>query len=353
MLPNRRKSDAMVAVPVEDDDLEAAGSNPLTKQSMAAAAMLPVVYLSTETEDKEWAVKFRRHVRHSVLFACAAECLTTCFVPQWSHESTGINLSATGLNLLGPFLEGCALTIQRATSQDDWKRACRYFRSVFLGVFTSYCFMVDHAGDLVARNGVLGPLYILSTMCYASIAFLVGQWAMSWAIETRRFPRHLPPIFYLWNLLSTFIGIVFLIALVGPRGFVRDPKDARFLGSIPINEAVELLVGMLMSCLGIFASMYVGHGKYDGVVDWGAWRCNLASVLFLVLAYGLSYFVPSAVQNVVVAKFVSSFCGSLSCFSTAITSTMILVEDKKKPMALLSFGVSALTALVFVPYLRK
>ncbi|KDO20628.1 hypothetical protein SPRG_12985 [Saprolegnia parasitica CBS 223.65] len=325
MQQNRRK----VGDGLEVEAGSASEDGPL--RPAMASAMLPVVYLSTEAKDKEWATKLWRHVRHSVLFACTAECVTTCFVPVWAHETTGINVSATLLNIVGPFLEGCAYTLQNATAQDEWKRACRYFRTVFLGVFTSYCYMVDHAGDLVARSAFLGPLYIISTMCYASIAFLVGQRLMHYCIHARKFPRHLPPVQYLWNSLSLFIGIVLVVAVLGPSGFVRDPKDAHFLGSFQVNETLELVVGMLMSCLGIFASMYVGHGRYDGLVDWGAWRCNLASVLFLVLAYGTSYFVPSAVQNVVVAKFVSSFCGSLSCFSTAITSTMILVESKKSP----------------------
>ncbi|OQS02026.1 hypothetical protein THRCLA_05569 [Thraustotheca clavata] len=351
MQERRKSSGPLDGIEQLDDDLESSLGEITNVGS--PTPMLPMVYLSTETKGKKFSKEMILHIKHSVLFACAAECFTTCCVPHWAHTSTGINLSATILNIIGPFLEGIAFTLQNSTAQEDWKRACRYFRSVFLGVFTSYCFMVDHAGDLAGRNGFLAPLYILSTMCYASVAFMLGQQLLKWSIENRRFPRHLPPVIHLWNFLLLFSGIIVLIALVGPKGFVRDPKDAHFLGTILVNEALELIVGMIMSCGGIFLSMYIGYGKYEGTVDWGAWRCNTSSVIFLVLAYALSYFLPNAVQNVIVAKFVSSFCGSLSCFSTAISTTMILAQTNQKQLALISFGVTATTALIFIPYLSK
>jgi hypothetical protein len=108
-----------------------------------------------------------------------------------------------------------------------------------------------------------------------------------------------------------------------------DPHDVQYLGQIQVNDAVELLVGMSMSMLASFFSDYVAStGIYDSGIDWGIWRCNVLSCMLnlAVYAYGTSrnnHRTVNLVHNIIAAKFVSSFCGSLSCFSSAVATSMV------------------------------
>ncbi|RHY88423.1 hypothetical protein DYB37_007286 [Aphanomyces astaci] len=328
------------------------GHSPGKPQTTATGPMLPRILRTVDTSKDKKQHELWDHMRMIVLFACTAEAITTCFTPQWVHESTGINVSATLLNILGPFLEGTAQYLEETTSHAEWKRACFYFRSVFLGVFTSYCYMVDHAGDLVGKHPLFGPLYIVSSLCYACVAFRVGQTFMR-VFTTYVFQpdKHVPASVVGWAL-TTFVAAVLLVAIAGPPGFVRDPNDAQFLGSIPVNDGLELVMGMIMSILAAWLSSFVSFGSYDGSIDWGTWRCNLASVILTVLAYGVHYVLPVVAHNVAVKKFVSSFCGSLSGFSATVAATMVLADQNKRPVAMANLGLNIVTALAFVPYLR-
>jgi len=105
---------------------------------------------------------------------------------------------------------------------------------------------------------------------------------------------------------------------------LRDPNDAQFIGPIKVNDGLELILGMTMSCIAIIISGYIGSGEYGGgVIDWGNWRCNLCSCILTVLAYATSYVSPELVKNIVVSKFVASFCGSLSGFSATASRSMV------------------------------
>jgi len=90
-------------------------------------------------------------------------------------------------------------------------------------VFTSFCFMVDHAGDLVVTNAILGPLYIVAIMCYACIAFRIGRFLTNtiWQRESRALMRIQLHGTSMLRFLGSFIGILLLIAIFGPAGFVR------------------------------------------------------------------------------------------------------------------------------------
>ncbi|KAF0743211.1 hypothetical protein LEN26_015472 [Aphanomyces euteiches] len=346
----RRKSSSVVPEEgiQEDHVLEIGGKSP--SKPFGMDLMFPKVFLTTESKDKQ--THLWLHLRMLCLFACSAEAITTCFTPIWIHESTGINISATLLNFIGSFLEGAAQELQVGTSHAGWKRACHYFRSVFLGVFTSYCYMVDHAGDLLAKNFLFGPLYIISTLCYACVAFRLGQRCMFLFKKYVFAPdKHMPVDVVGWGL-SVFVLIVLLTAIFGQPGFVRDPNDAQFLGPIPVNDGLELVMGMTMSCVASWLSSFVSDGYYDGMVDWGTWRCNLASCILTVLAYGIHYILPALAHNVAVKKFVSSFCGSLSAFSGSVAATMLLADAKNRPMAMANLALNIVTGLAFLPYLR-
>lgn len=75
----------------------------------------------------------------TVLFGWAAECLTTCFVPEMV-SMTGINVASLLLNVLGAALGGFALSIEETGINGSYsvstRRLATLFRGGFVGVLT-------------------------------------------------------------------------------------------------------------------------------------------------------------------------------------------------------------------------
>jgi hypothetical protein len=102
--------------------------------------------------------------------------------------------------------------------------------SLFDRVFTSYSFMVDHAGDLSTDHVFLGPQYICCTILFACGSFKLGKlFAQTYLIGPDAFHMFdfthikLYPsfLFYLLGFnLCTVIRATF-----GPIGFVRYVKS--------------------------------------------------------------------------------------------------------------------------------
>lgn len=98
-------------------------------------------------------------------------------------------------------------------------------------------------------------------------------------------------------------------------------------------DGEELVLGIFMSCSGILLSAIIcthlaAQSKRDAdapsAVDWGSLACNFVACVFVCLAYEASKLSPHAIRNnLLVLKFVSSFCGSISCFSAAISHMMV------------------------------
>lgn len=117
--------------------------------------------------------------------------------------------------------------------------------------------------------------------------------------------------------------------------FGSDPKDPQFIGALRVADGEELFLGIFMSCSAILFSDYIcdhfkpqtkldALGNSISVVDWGCLLCNFVSCVFVCVAYEASKLSPHAIKNnLLVLKFVSSFCGSISCFSAAISHTTV------------------------------
>lgn len=107
----------------------------------------------------------------------------------------------------------------------------------------------------------------------------------------------------------------------------RDPTDPQFIGPLQVADGEELFLGIFMSCSAILLSDYIcdslkpGERTQDAyLVDWGCWACNFVACVFVWLAYGASRLSANALtSNLLILKFVSSFCGSISCFSAAVS----------------------------------
>lgn len=69
-----------------------------------------------------------------LVLATAAECITTCFIPNWSFVNVSkVNVSATALNFIGPFLDGLTYGYEDLPKTGVPSIACTQFRSAFLG----------------------------------------------------------------------------------------------------------------------------------------------------------------------------------------------------------------------------
>ncbi|KAF1320467.1 putative fluoride ion transporter crcb, partial [Globisporangium splendens] len=169
----------------------------------------------------------------------------------------------------------------------------------------------------------------------------------------------------LLSCVAVFVLTTTLTAAFGPKGFVRDPKDPQFIGALRVADGEELFLGIFMSCSAILISDYIcdylkprvtrdALGNNVSIVDWGCLLCNFLSCFFVCLAYEASKLSPHAVKhNLLVLKFVSSFCGSLSCFSAAISHITRLWQSGNKHGALWNLLLHLVVGLLFVPYLNK
>ncbi|KAJ0393970.1 hypothetical protein ATCC90586_007836 [Pythium insidiosum] len=281
----------------------------------------------------------------SLLLATLAECITTCFVPEWYLEGWKVNITATVINLVGPFLDGMSYGYEDGTKPDAQRLPFLEFRAAFLGVFTSYSFMVDHAGDLTFNHPLHGPTYIVGTVVGACGTFHIGRLLIRGAwlrriarqLSTSKPIQHLPSFLFAANV---FIILTVLRAMFGRPG---DPNDPQFIGPLRVADGEELMLGILMSCSGILIAEFLedrfrprpdAKGRVS-VLDWGNLVCNFLACWLTFLAYEASRLSPNTVKNnLLVMKFVSSFCGSISCFSESISHIMRIKTSAALPDAL-------------------
>ncbi|GLD91874.1 hypothetical protein PINS_up022136 [Pythium insidiosum] len=303
----------------------------------------------------------------SLLLATLAECITTCFVPEWYFEGWKVNVTATVINLVGPFLDGMSYGYEDGMKPDARRLPFLEFRAAFLGVFTSYSFMVDHAGDLTFSHPAYGPTYIVGTILGACGTFHIGRLFIraSWVRQTARQLSSSKPIQHLPSFLfaaNVFIILTMLRAMFGRPGFVRDPNDPQFIGPLRVADGEELMLGILMSCSGILIAEFLedrfrprpdARGRVS-VLDWGNLVCNFLACWLTFLAYEASRLSPNTVKNnLLVMKFVSSFCGSISCFSESISHIMRLFHAGNHRGACWNLALQVITGLIFLPYLNK
>lgn len=82
-------------------------------------------------------------------------------------------------------------------------------------------------------------------------------------------------------------------------------------------------------------------------LDWGTLACNFVSCLLAWTAYAVTSFSPEGMQhNLLALKFVSSFCGSISCFSASISYVMVRTTPYLMTPALLMNPVIVVSAHV-------
>ncbi|KAI9996031.1 hypothetical protein PInf_013209 [Phytophthora infestans] len=275
-----------------------------------------------------------------LLLAAVSECVTTCFMPDYTLRSWGLNLGGTALNWIGPFLDGLTYGYEERIKGADVSLACVQFRSAFLGVFTSYSFMADHAGDLCGSSFAAGPVYVCASILGGCGCFYLGKqavavmWTNPITVRVSQAVNRMENKPSLVTISVAFVGVTTLIAALGPHGFVRDPNDPQFIGPLQVADGEELVLGILMSCSAVLLSNYVcaffpleppqlryaASSNGGPFIDWGCLCCNFLASVLAGSAYQLSRISPTELtNNLLTLKFVSSFCGSLSVFSGAVS----------------------------------
>ena len=109
------------------------------------------------------------HLQLTLAWGCVAECIVSILCPV---SIVGVlDLSATALNVIGPFIAGVVHAFDESLNDTRWHRYCAAFQAGFVGVFTSYTFMaeqsVGHTG-LELRTSRPHLLLDLPAICYSS-----------------------------------------------------------------------------------------------------------------------------------------------------------------------------------------
>ncbi|CAH0477858.1 unnamed protein product [Peronospora belbahrii] len=310
-----------------------------------------------------------------LVLAAVAECVTTCFMPRYTVHNWKLSVDGTALNWIGSFLDGLSCGYEEFMVNDrEMSLASLQFRSAFLGVFTSYSFMIDHAGDLSNSSFAAGPLYVCASIGGGCGCFYLGKqaatalWTHPVAAKVSQMLGTVKNKPTLLVSLITFVGVTMLRAALGAHGFVRDPNDPHFIGPLHVADGEELMLGMLMSCSAVLLSNYIceffprqpsqlrtarsiSGGPF---IDWGCLCCNLLASVLAGFTYQLSRISQIGVTNNLLAlKFVSSFCGSLSAFSGAVSIISRLWLAGNRHSAMWNLSLQLLVGLVCVPYLYK
>ncbi|CEG36743.1 Putative fluoride ion transporter CrcB [Plasmopara halstedii] len=303
-----------------------------------------------------------------LLLATVSECVTTCFVPVYTSQFYGLNVSGTVLNWLGPFLDGWTYG---SHDRSDVSLACVQFRVAFLGVFTSFSFMVDHAGDLSSTNLIAGPIYVCLSIIGGCSFFCFGkyfaQFKWSFQVSKMRVKRMKMKV-SLVTMLLAFVGMTIVRAAFGSHGFVRDPNDPQFIGKVQVADGEELILGILMSCTAVLFSNYIcaffpeeplelrtATSQRNGpFIDWGCLCCNFLASILAGVTYQLNRITFTDVTGKLLAlKFVTSFCGSLSVFSGAVSIITRLWLADNRHSAIWNLLLQLLVGLLVMPYLFK
>ncbi|KAG7391790.1 hypothetical protein PHYPSEUDO_003410 [Phytophthora pseudosyringae] len=358
----------MLRVQAHRDDGD--GDEALEEEAFVAVAV-PEASLEVEKEPQR---QKDEEFLWLLLLAAVAECVTTCFVPGYTLRPWGLNVDGTALNWIGPFLDGLSYGYEDRLKGAEVSLACVQFRSAFLGVFTSYSFMVDHAGDLSGSSFAAGPIYVCLSIVGGCGCFCLGKQAVeaAWANPvTAKVSQAVTRMKTKPSLVTSLVGLMVVTTLraaLGPHGFVRDPNDPQFIGPLQVADGEELVLGILMSCSAVLLSNYVceffpeqppqlrsAASRSGGpFIDWGCLCCNFLASVLAGLAYQLSRISPTGVTNNLLAlKFVSSFCGSLSVFSGAVSMISRLWLAGNRHSALWNLALQLLVGLLAVPYLYK
>ena len=297
--------------------------------------------LPLTTKDRVDASSAPASVREALGWGALAECTISVCCPLVMRGE--VNVTATALNLLGPLLGGMARALDEQSGDSAVRRSCAAFQTGFIGVITSFSFMVDQGAQLAddPLRGDLrhGWLYIGTMLAAGCGCFVLGRALLGALLRTRRGRRLLlraarpvttadrRSLGWQWVVVC----LIWIWVVLAPPGAVFDPQQVRAAreaaGQQPLTTPLEpaskstdlahLLCGMGMQAVGLALSARIGNGTSSlgsrGVeVYWGALLCNtLACLLLVTLRVGEAAALLTE-HSLLVTKLRTSCCGALS-----------------------------------------
>ena len=195
--------------------------------------MLPLHAEEDDDGGKQRGASAPPSLLEAIAWGSVAECITSVGCPLRMYGS--MDLTATGLNLVCPFLCGMAAAIDEeaidAGADPGTRRRVAAFQVGFIGVSTSFSFMAEQAAWLGGLRA--GALYILGTLATTCVVFSIGRAALASALRTRRLRRALrtgqllPSSSRLLRMLSLLVALTWVWVLLAPAGAVFEPLAMR------------------------------------------------------------------------------------------------------------------------------
>jgi fluoride ion exporter CrcB/FEX len=167
------------------------------------------------------------HLQLTLAWGCVAECIVSILCPV---SIVGVlDLSATALNVIGPFIAGAVHAFDESLNDTRWHRYCAAFQAGFVGVFTSYTFMAEQSATLTASHGLLyGGVYVVASMAAGCLSFRAGGVALRRLNvllrgERTARPPSLASARALVRQLCAVVLLFWVWVVLGPAGMVHDP----------------------------------------------------------------------------------------------------------------------------------
>ena len=170
------------------------------------------------------------HLQLTLAWGCVAECIVSILCPV---SIVGVlDLSATALNVIGPFIAGVVHAFDESLNDTRWHRYCAAFQAGFVGVFTSYTFMAEQSATLTAAHGLLyGGAYVVASMAAGCLSFRAGGVALrrlNVLLRGERPPRP-PSLASARALVRQLCAVVLLFwvwVVLGPAAATPNPLAA-------------------------------------------------------------------------------------------------------------------------------
>lgn len=269
-------------------------------------------------------------MRATLVWGSVAECTVSVCCPLVMRGA--VDVAGTTLNLVGSLVSGIAEAFDEVVADTDVHHSCVAFQNGFIGVFTSFSFIVDQAAELAEQSLWSSWLYISATIGAGYVLFTFGRAAFAAALRTRTFR---PVLSWLrasqWHLsrwLPMGVCLAWLWVLVAPAGAVYDPlalHAARASAGLPLDQppgapskradVVHLAFGLGMQAVGLVVSERICSSCTSRTrtgIHWGSLVCNaLACSLLILLRVGEAAALLPA-DTIFLTKLRTSFFGALS-----------------------------------------
>lgn len=293
----------------------------------------------------------------TLLFAAAAQGITEVAIPDWNTNfrlsegrTTNLDLKSLLLNIVGGLLMGIGTAVEECSGCVHLRRAASAFRSGFIGIFTSFAWLVEFTavGEGNSPKDWLfweSALFVVATITAGTAVNFLGYHATKTLAG-----RSLQPDALSGSVLGRD-GLVQLSLLL----------LAVVLGCLHIDDrplADHLLCGILFATAAVVVGEHVGafpHYERHSDVEWATLRCNILA--FALLAYAhvntaantwlLAFFNP-----LMLGKFKGTFCGALSAFGSTVDDGSRLWRESKHGYAVANTYLNAGACIYFLHLLR-